>query len=61
MNIADRRRTWIPAEMTNIRTTLRAHGHVPPEQHAQEIEEQSRYEGALRAMKRIQLEQPQEK
>lgn len=56
MNILDRRRQWIPSDMTNIRATLKAHGHVPPEQRAQEIEQQERYEGALRAMLKIQAE-----
>jgi hypothetical protein len=56
MNILDRRRQWIPAEMTNIRATLKAHGHVPPEQHAQEVEQNERLEGALRCMRRIQAE-----
>lgn len=45
---------WVPSDLTNIRTTLKAHGHVPPEQRAQEVEQESRIEGALRVMKRIQ-------
>lgn len=49
---------WVESSATNIRVTLRKHGHVAPEQRAQETEQQSRHEGALRAMKRIQSEAP---
>lgn len=58
MNILDPRRQWIPADRTDIRATLKAHGHTPPEQHAQQAEQEARHEGALRAMKRIQAEAP---
>lgn len=49
---------WIPSDITNIRDTLKAHGHVPPEQAAREAEKNASIEGALRAMKRIQSETP---
>lgn len=57
MNILDRRRPWVSSDSTNIRVTLKAHGHVPPEQRAQEVEQESRLEGALRCMKRIQADE----
>lgn len=56
MNILDRRFNYIPADVTNVRATLKAHGHVPPEQRANEAEQESRIEGALRCMKRLQSE-----
>jgi len=47
---------WTDSSATDIRQTLRAHGFKPPEQHAQEVEQNERLEGALRCMRRIQAE-----
>jgi hypothetical protein len=54
VNISDPRRAWVPSDRTDVRRTLRAHGFKAPEQRAQEVELESRNEGALRCMRRIQ-------
>lgn len=48
---------WTHSSATDIRKTLKQHGHIAPEQRAMEAEQESRIDGALRAMKRIQAEQ----
>lgn len=54
MNISDRR--FVYNKRTDVATRFRALGWKPPEKHAEELENQTRVEGALRALKRIQKE-----
>lgn len=59
MNIADRR--FIYNKRTDVAKRFRELGWAPPERYAEELENKSRMDGALRAMKRLQEEQIFEK
>ena len=49
---------YIHSSGTNIGARFRKAGFKPPERSADEAERESRIEGALRAMKKIQAEKP---
>lgn len=49
---------WVHSTATRVGDTMRAHGFQGPEARAAEAERQSRVEGALICMKRLQAEQP---
>jgi hypothetical protein len=55
VNISDRR--FIYNKRTDVATRFRRLGWEPPEKHAEELENQTRMEGALRALKRLQEEE----
>ena len=55
MNIADRR--FVYNKRTDVATRFRTLGWEPPERHAEELENQMRMEGAIRALKRIAEEE----
>jgi hypothetical protein len=55
VNISDPR--FVYSKRTDVATRFRALGWEPPERHAEELENQTRSEGALRALKRLQEEE----
>ena len=55
MNISDPR--FVYNKRTDVATRFRAMGWEPPEKYAEELEYQTRHEGALRALKRLQQEE----
>lgn len=56
--LLDGGKDWTHSSATDIRKTLKQHGHVAPEQRAIEAEQEARNDGALRAMLKIQAEKP---
>jgi hypothetical protein len=55
VNISDRR--FIYNKRTDVAERFRALGWEPPERHAEQLENQMRMEGALRALKRLEAEE----